>query len=237
MSGDCMLLRGVVGGSLAAIVATSAILGAQVVAPDVQPGPLDPLNQVEQALAIQLALSDPWTQGLLREAPEHRVVGAALRVEKPAELGHRWVDVHIYRHGLHDVVWPVIDLLQGGGRVDASKSSVQRFQPALTKEEVLEGKRVLLADPRVVSALEGRTADVEISAILVNPPGTGCALNRCIEAQFVRLVQPNPTVQISDPFQPEVGAAGTEVPVPDLFARYDLERHAVESVFRVGGRP
>lgn len=168
--------------------------------------PLDPLTDEEQARAIELALADPDVARLLADG-RHRAIGAALHVDKARVLAGenpRLADVHIYRYGANDVVWPVVDLLEA--RV--ASVTVEAFQPRLLAEEIAEAEEKLLQDSRVRSRV-GAFEDVHVIAILTGTESGACAEHRCIEAMFM---------------------SGTE-PVGGILARFDLSTLTVEAVW------
>jgi hypothetical protein len=182
------------------------LAGANLSVPGWDPRPLDPLSAREQQLAIDVALADGEVARLLRDE-RHQVIGAAHRVEDKDRLmaGERLADVMIYRYGSNDVVWPVVDL-----RTESVKDvTIQRFQPVLTLEEVLEAQPILLADERVSAHVQDAPG-VSIRGVLrTTPEGTACAVDRCIEVAFLR--------------------DGTLV--PGIWARFDLSRLAVDEVW------
>lgn len=165
----------------------SGCLEGRASTPAAGPLPLDPLSAEEEARALRLALEDPAV-ALLLAAERHRVIGAALRTDKEAILsgsGARFADVHVYRYGSDDVVWPVVDLREG--RV--ASISIERFQPRLTGPEVAEAEAAVLRDPRVLAHLGGDATGVRVIAILATG-GPLCPVHRCVETMLLRGDEP-----------------------------------------------
>ncbi len=165
----------------------SGCLEARPAAPaaTASPLPLDPLSPEEEARAIDLALADHRVTALLT-GERYRAIGAALHADKASILAGanpRLADVHVYRYGSNDVVWPVVDLKAGA----VASVAVEAFQPRLTEDEVLEAEAALLADPRVAARV-GSLDGVHVNVILKSSdvPGTSCSRDRCVEAMFMR---------------------------------------------------
>lgn len=193
--------------SLAAAPLLAGCLEASSTSSIAEPYPLDPLSPAEQDRAVALALADEGVQRAL--AGKHRVIGAALHVEKYAVLAGdhtRYADVHVYHYPTDSTVWPVVDLTNG----KVARFTIEKFQPALTPDEILEAQALAFADARVAAKL-GSTDGVTTIGILKGDesPLNPCYAHRCLEISFLR---------------------GAE-PVNGLFARVDLTTELVESVW------
>lgn len=141
------------------------------------PLPLDGLTDAERERALAVALADGQVVHHLAHE-RSRVVAVFLATDKTAILAGdatRRVEVHAYRYATDDVVRAVVDVTRGV----VERVSVERFQPKLAHEEVLDAKALLAA--------QRAGEEFEILAILWSgsDPAHACWTHRCVEARFL----------------------------------------------------
>jgi Cu2+-containing amine oxidase len=152
--------------------------------------PLDPLTPVEKEQAVNILLRDSRVQENLRADVRYRVVNVERHEEDKAVgfLGGRRADVVIYNYKTDETISAVVRLGNTAGV--AALVITRDLPPALSKEEVDEGKRLALADATVQEKLREAGVDDTSSLIITHLLAQAlnleeaCSSHRCIQFFF-----------------------------------------------------
>jgi len=145
---------------------------------------LQHLIEKVKARTIQAVVKDPKVEERL-QGRRFAVVGAEIREEKPsgaAALAPRLAEVGIYDYDRNVLVIAVVDV-RAGAVVDIEERS--GIQPALTKDEEQDGRKIVLSNPQFQSLKKRpRLELVTLPARVAFSESHPCYRHRCFEFYF-----------------------------------------------------